>query len=234
MTLHTKGCYIMSISDNNGRREKSFLECTSSSKDARAFILMLILLAGGFVFTSSIIATITPMTASFAQEGNSNNTNAGAATTSTKTTASSGMELFDQDQPIYQEQEKLVSQIPINQTHAELIVSVNGTLTLPNENETIRTTSAKSGIVSMMDGTFAGKEILTTEDGSENATAIIYEIVRFNMQSGNGTGIAMALFHTNSTGKLASFDGMILSGHGELYTDRTGLHSLWKWQSGIP
>jgi hypothetical protein len=98
-----------------------------------------------------------------------------------------------------------------------LIVSVNGTLTLPNSTETVRTTSTKSEIVSMMDGTFAGKEILTTEDETGSATATIYEIVRFNMETGNGTGIAMALFHTNSTELLAPVDGMILSGHCELY-----------------
>ena len=46
----------------------------------------------------------------------------------------------------------------------------------------------------MVDGTFAGKEILTTEDGSENATATIYEIIRFNMEAGNGTGVAIALY----------------------------------------
>lgn len=69
----------------------------------------------------------------------------------------------------------------------------------------------------MVDGTFAGKEILTTEFGRENATVTIYEIVRFNMETGNGIGIAMALFHTNSTELLAPVDGMILSGHGELY-----------------
>ena len=149
----------------------------------------------------------------------------------TSTASQSGIEL---QQPIYQTQEKLVSQIPINQTHAEFVVSANGTLNLPNGTETIRTTSTKSGIVSLMDGTFAGKEVLTTEDGSENATATIYEIIRFNMETGNGTGVAMALFHTNSTELLAPLDGMILTGRGELYTDETGLHSLWKWQSGIP
>ena len=144
----------------------------------------------------------------------------------------SGIDLSSQ--PVYQTQEKLVSQSPINQTHAEFVVSANGTLNLPNGTETIRTTSTKSGIVSMMDGTFAGKEILTTEDGRENATATIYEIIRFNMEAGNGTGVAIALFHTNSTELLAPLDGMILTGRGELYTDETGLHSLWKWQSGIP
>jgi hypothetical protein len=155
-----------------------------------------------------------------------------ALATTTPQASQSGIELSSQ--PVYQTQETLVSQSPINQTHAEFVVSANGTLTLPNGTETIRTTSTKSGIVSMMDGTFAGKEILTTEDGSENATATVYEILRFNMEAGNGTGIAIALFHTNSTELLAPLDGMILTGRGELYTDETGLHSLWKWQSGIP
>jgi hypothetical protein len=155
-----------------------------------------------------------------------------ALATPTPPASQSGIELSQQ--PIYQTQEKLVSQSPINQTHAEFVVSANGTLNLPNGTETIRTTSTKSGIVSMVDGTFAGKEILSTEDGSESATATVYEIIRFNMESGNGTGIAMALFHTNSTGLLAPLDGMILTGHGELYTDETGLHSSWKWTIGIP
>jgi hypothetical protein len=155
-----------------------------------------------------------------------------ALATTTPPPSPSGIELSSQ--PVYQTQEKLVSQSPINQTHAGFVVSANGTLTFPNATETIRTTSTKSGIVSMMDGTFAGKEILTTEDGSENATATIYEIIRFNMEAGNGTGVAIALFHTNSTELLAPLDGMILTGRGELYTDETGLHSLWKWQSGIP
>jgi hypothetical protein len=156
-----------------------------------------------------------------------------ALATTTPPASQSGIELSS-SQPIYQTQEKLVSQSPINQTHAEFVVSANGTLTLPNATETITTISTKSGIVSMMDGTFAGKEILTTEDGSENATATIYEIIRFNMETGNGTGVAIALFHTNSTELLAPLNDMILTGRGELYTDETGLHSLWKWQSGIP
>jgi hypothetical protein len=163
--------------------------------------------------------------------GSEGNGNATISTTITVASSSSGIELSPQS--IYQEQEKLVSQIPINQTHFQVVVSGNGTLTLPNETETIRTTSIKRGIVSMMDGTFAGKEILTTEDGSENATATIYEIMRFNMESGNSTGIAMALFHTNSTQLLAPFDGMILAGYDELQADGTGLLTLWEWQRAI-
>jgi hypothetical protein len=201
------------------------------SRTADTFVIGLTLLVGGFMFNP--IASISDTSA---QEENNDTTESATlsnTTTSAATSSSSlGMEL-SQDL-VYQEDEKLVSQSPINQTHAELIVSANGILTLPNTTETIRTTATKTGIVSMMDGTFAGKEILTTEDGRENATATIYEIVRFNMESGNGTGIAMALFHTNSTELLAPLGGMILTGHGELHTDGTGVYSLWKWKIGIP
>jgi hypothetical protein len=58
--------------------------------------------------------------------------------------------------------------------------------------------------------------------------------VRFNMQDGSGKGIAIAVFHTNSTSKLAPLDGMIIAGIDELYPDGTGLVTLWEWQSGIP
>lgn len=192
----------------NKKRNNTKVTATATSILTLAIIIIIIIMAASNMAVTPALATTTPPA------------------------SQSGIELSLQ--PVYQTQEKLVSQSPINQTHAEFVVSANGTLTLPNGTETIRTTSTKSGIVSMVDGTFAGKEILTSEDGSENATATIYEIIRFNMETGNGTGVAIALFHTNSTELLAPLDGMILTGRGELYTDETGLHSLWKWQSGIP
>ncbi len=150
---------------------------------------------------------------------------------STNTTLSSGLELSPQ--PIYQEHVRDVSETLINQTHAQLVVEGNGTLTLPNSTETIRTTSTGGGIVSIF-STFAGKEILTTEDGSENATAISYEIARSNKEQGIGKGIAIAVIHTNSTGRLAPLDGMILVGLEEFQPDGRALLTYWEWQSGIP
>jgi hypothetical protein len=135
--------------------------------------------------------------------------------------------------PIYQEHIRDVSETLINQTHAQLIVAGNGTLTLPNSTETIRTTSTGSGIVSII-STFVGKEILTTEDGSENATATSYEIARSNKEEGIGKGIAIAVIHTNSTGRLAPLDGMILAGQEEFQPDGRALITFWEWQSGIP
>ena len=153
-------------------------------------------------------------------------------TTTTTTTPASQPELSQQ--PVLQEQVRLESQTAVNNTHFGVVVSGNGTLTLPNSTEPIRVTSTKTGIVSLMEGAFSGKEVLTTEDGSESATSTFYEITRFNMESGEGRGIAIATFHTNSTGVLAPLNGMILTGIDELYPDQTGRQTLWEWQSGIP
>jgi hypothetical protein len=190
-------------------------------------------------FTATLVFTaiITTTVASFVITSNIATPAAATATASNTTTTatsppSSGVELSPQ--PIYQEQERLESQTPINQTHFQVVASGNGTLTLPNNTETIRTTSTKTGMVSMMEGAFSGKEILTTEDGIENATATVYEIMRFNMQDGNGRGIVTAYIHTDSTGRLAPLNGTILTGIDELYANQTGLLTLWEWQSGIP
>ena len=172
------------------------------------------LLAGGF-------STVSPATV----------TATSSNTTSTTTLSSPGIELSSQ--PVYQEHVRDVSETLINQTHAHLIVEGNGTLTLPNSTENIRTTSTGSGIVSIF-STFAGKENLTTEDGSENATAISYEIARSNKEQGIGKGISLAVVHTNSTGRLAPLDGMILVGIEEFQPDGRALLTYWEWESGIP
>jgi hypothetical protein len=114
-------------------------------------------------------------------------------TTTTTTSASSGIELSPQ--PIFQELVTPVSQTPINQTYTEIIFSANGTLNLPNDTETITTTSSGSGILESRTSTIEGiEEILTTEeegDGSDNATATFYGIVWLDMQEGTGRGIVV-------------------------------------------
>src|ERR671914_1440198 len=221
----------MSISNHNGKRKKPSI---AMSRGTGVFIITSMLLAGSGFFALTSSAT-TPMTAAFAQEGDNTttvtSTRPNTTTTTTTTTSSSGIELSPQ--PIYQEHVRDVSETLINQTHAHLIVEGNGTLTLPNSTETIRTTSTGSGIVSII-STFVGKEILTTEDGSENATATSYEIARSNKEEGIGKGIAIAIIHTNSTGRLAPLDGMILAGQEEFQPDGRALITYWEWQSGIP
>jgi hypothetical protein len=152
-----------------------------------------------------------------------------ATTTTTTPTSSPGIELSPQ--PVYQERSRLESQTQINQTHVKITFSGNGTLNLPNSTEPIRTTSIGIGISSLIDGSFAGQVILTTEDGSDNATATVYELGQFNAQDLTGRGIAIAVFHTNSTGKLAPLDGMILAGQDEFLPDGGAFITYWEWNS---
>jgi hypothetical protein len=176
------------------------------------------------LFTFAIMATAVSNIAT---------TTPAAATTTTTTnnattTSSSGIELSPE--PVYQERQIRESRTAINQTHFQVAISGNGTLTLPNTTETISTTSTGS-VLSALDGTAIGKEVITTEDGSESATATTYGIARLEARR----GIMIALFDTNSTGILAPLDGMILAGQIEYPPEEThSLITLWEWQSGIP
>src|SRR5688572_5976648 len=167
---------------------------------------------------ASNMATATPATATTT-----------AATPNNTTTTPSGIELSPE--PVHQEQQTLVSENPINETHTQFTFSGNGTLNLPNG--TINITSTGS-VVASMDGTTVGEEVLTTEDGTESATATFYAIGRFNMEDGSGKSIIIALVHTNSTGQLAPLNGAIVAGEIEFLPDQTSLVTLWEWQSGIP
>ena len=192
-------------------------------KDNNSYLIT----AAAAIFTLAMAVSSMAAPAATTEAG-SNTTTTAAATT---TPSFSDIELSPQ--PVYQEHVRDVSETLINQTHAQLVVEGNGTLTLPNGTETIKTTSTGGGIVSIF-STFAGKEILTTEDGTENATAISYEIARSNKEEGIGKGIAIAIIHTNSTGRLAPLDGMILVGQEEFQPDGRALLTYWEWQSGIP
>ena len=152
--------------------------------------------------------------------------------TTTTTTPPEGIELSAQ--PVYQEQSRVVSENLINETHVETTLTANGRLTLPNTTETIDTTATGSVLSSLADGTAIGQEVITTEDGTESATAKFFGIARFNMEDGTGRAIVISLVDTNSTGRLAVLDGMILTGQIEFQPDQTGLLTLWEWQSGIP
>jgi hypothetical protein len=173
------------------------------------------------VITAATIFTLAIMTASSMAV-------APALATTTVPASSSGIELSPE--PVYQERQTRVSRTAINQTHFQVAISGNGTLSLPNTTETISTTSTGS-VLSALDGTAIGKEVITTEDGSESATATTYGIARLEARR----GIMIALFDTNSTGILAPLDGMILAGQIEYPPEEThSIITLWEWQSRIP
>jgi hypothetical protein len=174
-----------------------------------------------------------------AGEGGGNG-NINGSTTTTNTAASfSSLEMELSAQPIYEERTPEANLTPINQTHAILSFTGNGTLTLPNTPQTINTTSNGTALVSIITSAGYGKETIRTEEG-ETATATLYEIVQFNPAApapegggGEGKGIVTAVFQTNSTGMLAPLNGMIAVGIDDLSSSGESHITLWRWESGI-
>jgi hypothetical protein len=158
-----------------------------------------------------------------------------AATTMTTTTSPEEAEILElSPQPVLRERQITISQTPINQTHVLFTDSGNGTITLPNTTEAINFTGTDSVVASIVDGTAVGKEVFTTLDGSEVVNGTVFALARFNMEEGTGKGIVILLLQTNSTGRLAPVDGMILAGHIEFHPDGSAKSTMWEWQSGVP
>jgi hypothetical protein len=199
----------MSISNNGKRRKHLFV----LSGGAGALIVALIVLACGFSFISPTTAT---------------------ATTPSNTTGITTLGIELSSQPVYQDQLRVVSQNPINETHMSITFSGNGTLTLPNTTQTINTTSNGSALISFMTLSVQGMETIRTQDG-ETATATLYEIDRQPATTGESKGVVIAVVNTNATsGVLAPLNGMILVGMDDIQTTTSESRlTLWEWKSGI-
>ena len=78
-------------------------------------------------------------------------------------------------------------------------LSGNGTLTLPNNTETITVNSTGTALVNFETTSVIAQEFLATEDGKENASATIYEITHHDVQARTEKGVVAAIFETNST-----------------------------------
>jgi hypothetical protein len=182
---------------------------------------------------NSIVISATIFTLAIIMTAASIMTNPGSATATTTTTTTSSPEagiIQLSPEPVYREVHTPISRTPVNQTHFEVPISGNGTITLPNTTETISTTSTGS-YLSSLDGTAVGKEVITTEDGSESVTAKIYGVAQLEERR----GIIIASFDTNSTGRLAPLDGMILAGQIEYPPEENiTIITLWEWESGRP
>lgn len=150
---------------------------------------------------------------------------------STTDTTSSGIELSQQ--PVLQERTRTVSETPINYAHISIIFTGNGTLTLPNNIDTIvNFTSNGSALISFVAHSVQGTETIRTENG-ETAAITFYEIVKFNPTTREGKGIITAEVNTNPTGTLASLNGMILVGIDDIHSNGESNVTLWEWESRI-
>jgi hypothetical protein len=225
----------MSISNNKSERRKKV--SYSLSWSSGVFIITSMLLAGsGFALNSSTLTSMT--TAAFAQEEGNNTTAASTpnSTTATNTTnTSSGIQLSSQ--PIYQESTPPGTVTPINQTHISATHTGNGTLTLPNSNQTISTISNGTAIASLATPSAIAKTTITAPNG-ETATITIYEIIQFSNPTeaplGGGKGIKIIIFHTNSTGMLAPLDGVIAAAINDIQPNGESELTAWRWESGLP
>jgi hypothetical protein len=149
----------------------------------------------------------------------------------TTDTASSGIELSQQ--PVLLERTRTVSQTPINYAHMSITFTGNGTLTLPNNIDTIvNFTSNGSALISFVAHSVQGTETIRTENG-ETATITFHEIVKFNPATSEGKGIITAEVNTNPTGTLASLNGMILAGIDDIQSNSESNLTLWEWESRI-
>jgi hypothetical protein len=126
---------------------------------------------------------------------------------------------------------------PINQTHIAATHTGNGTLTLPNSNQTISTISNGTAIASLATPSAIAKTTIRAPNG-ETATITIYEIIQFSNPAeaplGGGKGIKVIIFHTNSTGMLAPLDGVIAVGINDIQPNGESELTAWRWESGIP
>jgi hypothetical protein len=116
-------------------------------------------------------------------------------------------------------------------------LSGNGTLTPPNSTETIAVNSTGTALVNFETTSVIAQEFLTTnedDDGSENASATIYEITRHDVQTRIEKGVVTAIFETNSTGQLAFLDGMIAVGQADVDAAGNTDITLWEFETRIP
>ena len=144
-------------------------------------------------------------------------------------------------QPVYQDYSRIVSQNPINETHASVTFSGNGTLAIPNTRQTINTTSNGSALVSFATESAKAKMSFKSHVGEEEtATITFYEIDQHpaGTTTGEGNGIAIGVVNTNtntndtSSGMLSQLNGMVLVGINEFKTATgEGRLTLWEWKS---
>ena len=226
-----------------GSEMKYFKKNTKNNRLAAVLVVLTVAIT-----TTAVLATTTSLSSSFPITSNiaipaasatpattGNATNTTSTTITPPASSSSGVELSPQ--PIYEERSPPGAITPINETHGILTYSGNGMLTLPNTTETINTTHNGTAVLSFTTTSGQGKETIRTEDGSETATATVYEIVQFNNPAalgGEGKGIVTAVFQTNSTGVLAPLNGTIAVGVDNISPTDESHITLWKWESGIP
>lgn len=126
----------------------------------------------------------------------------------------------------------ILSENMISQTETQLSFEGNTTIISPNTTETIMARDTGEVIFSLLpahgSGIIRGEFHMTTEDGSESATADFTEFVRFE----SPTAIGIAYFSTNSTGgMLAPLNNMIAVFLDEEQPNQNAIVRFFEWKS---
>src|SRR5918994_3626677 len=220
----------MTYLNNKSNKNNHPVEAAAATAATTISILAIAIIIIIIMITSTTIASPVAATTT---------TTASAGTTTTTSSAaaapSSGIKLSPQ--PIYQESTPPGSVTPINQTHIAATHTGNGTLTIPNSNQTINVISNGTAIASLATPSAIAKTTIRAPNG-ETATITIYEIIQFSNPAeaplGGGKGFKIFIFHTNSTGMLAPLDGVIAAGINDIQPNGESELTAWRWESGIP
>jgi hypothetical protein len=211
------------MSHHLDKNNNSLIASAVAATTFKLAIIIIIFATSSMIMTAPAAATTTTTT------------EAETAGTTTPSAPSAGIKLSSQ--PIYQESTPPGIVTPINQTHISATHTGNGTLTLPNSNQTINTISNGTAIASLATPSAIAKTTIRAANG-ETATLTIYEIIQFSNPTeaplGGGKGIKIVIFHTNSTGMLAPLNGVIAAGINNIQPNGESELTAWRWESGIP
>jgi hypothetical protein len=190
--------------------------------------ISLLLLAATFAaagFGIALLAITQGLTASASFATDATETNESIAPTSNNTNSSNNI-ITLAEKPFLVEHGKTVAATPINQTHIQISLAGNGTITLPNSTENVMTKDTGNAIARLTPtgNIVNGQILLSTEDGSENATVFFTEIGQ------GGKGVGVAYFTTNSTGKLAFLNNMVAVIEDEIQPNGDTLITAWEWK----
>jgi hypothetical protein len=189
--------------------------------------ISLLLLAATFAAVGLGMATLLSTTEVISVNAS---TTGGATETNgsiTPTRSNNNTIIFLAEKPFLVEHGRTVAANPINQTHIQISLVGNGTITLPNSTETVMTKDSGNAIARLTPtGNIVNGQIhIRTEDGSENATVFFTEIGQ------NEKGIGVAYFITNSTGKLAFLNNMVAVIQDEIQPNGDTLITAWEWRA---
>jgi hypothetical protein len=199
---------------------------------------MFLLLAASLLGFNSVMPTAAaslpiddPITTTSGGDTSANNTTTMSENTSSSATTSAAIiELADE--PFAVGHYRTVSNNMTSQTQVQFTFEGNTTITVPNSTETIKTIDRGQGNVTFLpEGggvVIRGQIQMTTEDGSENATADFTEY----MKSEESRGVGVAYFSTSSTENLALLNNMIALYLDEIQPNEDSIVSFFEWKSG--